>query len=227
MQRFLKMSLVMALVSANIAFAEVSSQSKDIVVSQPKDLPEAAQIAGQSMVLHAFGNGRTYLYIEQQQLGRLAILDVTDPSRIKSVASATLDIPSVFDFARPLGDSAILVCFRDHKGSAVLDLRSPKNPALSPASALLQGTHTEEIGANGFLMLNGLPPGINSVAQDYRIVDSTNPQKPELLDTVEKVQKKLVNEDTGTLFLLGESGLTVVRQPAVEEELRAESSYTN
>jgi len=92
---------------------------------------------------------------------------------------------------------------------------------------LLQGTHTQEIGAGGFLMLNGFEVGIDGAVQDYRIVDSANPQVPRLLDTVEKVQQKLINEETGTTFLLGANGLTIVRQPQVEDQHRSESSFTN
>jgi hypothetical protein len=221
------MFLVGAIASATVVHAEVSSQSKEIVVMQPKDLPEVAQVEGQSMELRALSNGKVYLYIEQQQLSRLVILDVTEPGSIKPVTLARMEIPVAFDFARPLGESAVLVCFRDRSGSAVLDLRKPKEPTLSPASTLLQGTHTEGIGADGFLMLNGARTSIDVPVQDYRVVDSTNPQVPRVLDTVEKVQQRLVHEEMGTTYLPGANGLTVVRQPQVEDLHRSQSNFTN
>jgi hypothetical protein len=35
------------------------------------------------------------------------------------------------------------------------------------------------------------------------------------------VQQKIENSDTGTVFLLGADGLTVLRRPQLEEEYRA------
>ncbi|MGA9670197.1 MAG: hypothetical protein WBQ94_13375 [Terracidiphilus sp.] len=227
MKRFWKTLFVTALVSAAAAHAEVASQSKTIVVMQPRDLPQTAQAAGQSMQLHAFSNGVIYLYIEQHQLGRLAVLDVTDPARIKQVAEAKMDIPDSFDFGAPLNDSVILVNFRDGKGSALLDLRKPKEPTLTTASPLLVGASAEKIGRLGLLLANGSPISTSPAVQDYSIVDSSNPATPRLLGTVRNVRKELVNEDTGTTYLLGEDGLTVIRQPAVELQYHLQSTYTN
>jgi hypothetical protein len=66
MLRILAMLLCAATFIAMPSGAQITSQSKDIVVLLPRDLPEIAQSAGQSMALHALGNGNTYLYIEQQ-----------------------------------------------------------------------------------------------------------------------------------------------------------------
>jgi hypothetical protein len=227
MQRFSKMFLLAVLASTTIASAEIASQSKAIDVLQPQDLPKAAQAAGQSMELHELGNGKTYLYIEQQQLGRLAILDVTDPAHIISVGTAALDLPESFDFATSLGDSAVLVYFRGKIGSAVLDLRDPRNPKLAQADALPEAADAEKIGGAALLMIGGPRASREETAQDYRIVDSSNPQSPKLLDTVKNVQKELQNGETGTTYLLNASGLTVIRQPRVELDHRLQSTYSN
>lgn len=55
----------------------------------------------------------------------------------------------------------------------------------------------------------------------YEILDISNPQSV-VLGTVEGVQQRLERSETGTLFLLGNSGLTVIRQPSVEHEHAAE-----
>ena len=96
-------------VSANAA---LTSRSKDILVMLPADLPDAAQLPGQSLDLHSFSDGTTYLYIEQQQLQRILVLDVTNLSKVKFIASVKLDIPAAFDFVRDLGGSAALIYYR-------------------------------------------------------------------------------------------------------------------
>jgi hypothetical protein len=227
MKLFLKMLLLAAVASATVALAQVSSKYKDIVVLQPQDLPQDARIAGQSMDLHSLGNGRTYLYIEQQQLGRLVILDVTDPARIKQVGFTSLQIPAAFYFSSPLGDFADLVCFRDHPGFAVMNFKNPKNPELTTSSALAQGDLVQAINVHGLLMTSVGQPACGESPQDYNIVDSSHPQAPRVLDTVRNVQKTLVRAETGTTFLLGEDGLTVVRRPTQEATFLAESTYTN
>lgn len=227
MRCFWKLLLAAALVSATATYAEITSQSKTFVVMQPRDLPQSAQVTGQSMELHTLTNGLTYLYVEQHQLGRLAILDVTDPARIKPVASVQVDTPVAFDFGASVNDSAILISFRDGRGSALLDLRKPKEPTLSPASPMLVGASAENIGRFGLLLASGSQIAGRPPVQDYTIVDSSNPSAPRLLDTVKNVQQKLVNDSTGTTYLLGEQGLTVVRRPRIELDQRLQSTYTN
>lgn len=198
--------------------AQITSQSKDMVVLLPHDLPEVTQSAGQSMTLHALGNGSSYLYIEQQQFGRLAILDVTDPAHIKAVGVARLDIDAPFDFVRPLGDYSELVCFRGNGGPAVLDLHHPKQPTLSRVDGLRHVVSTVPIGNTGFLLLNSPNNGVESMATDYQILDTSSPNSPRLLATVTNVQQRITSQMTGTVYLLGSDGLTIVRRPRVEEE---------
>ena len=223
---FWKTLLVAALASAAISQAEVVLANNAIVVLQPQELPQAAQIGGQSMALHVVGNGLTYLYIEQQT-GQLAILDVTDPAHIRPVGLVKLDAQATFDFGETVNDSAILVRFRDGSGAALLDLHKAKAPVLSPATAFLEGSKAEKLGRFGLVMAN--EPKIDGVpvARDFSIVDTSNPSAPRLLSTVKHVKKELVNGPMGTTYLLGENGLTVVRRPAVEETERLQSSYAN
>lgn len=227
MKRFSRILLVATLVSATIAGAQVASKSKNIVVMQPGDLPQPARVAGQSMALHPLGNGLTYLYLEQQQLGRVAILDVTDPARIREVGSARLDRQTPFDFAEPLGDSAILLRFRDGSKSSVMDLGKPKSPVFRPASPLLEGIDSGKIGNFGLLVSTAPRPQAPQAVREYRIVDSSAPAAPQLLSTIKGVQSQLENEDTGTLYLLGAEGLTVVRRPAVELQFYLQSTFTD
>jgi len=226
MKQILAIILTAAAFAGVSANAAVTSRSKDIVVVLPGDLPEAAQLPGQSMELHSFSDGTTYLYIEQQQVQRILVLDATNLSKVKFVASVKLDIPAPFDFVRDLGGSAALVCYRDNRGSAVVDFQKRKAPVIEPANNLNQAGHTEEVGDTGFLMVNEprLPTG--NAPKDYQVVDSYEPRDPRLIATVKQVQKKITDGNTGAVFLLGTEGLTIVRQPRVEEqqELEAESN---
>jgi len=222
-----KAVLLLALASAAISQAEVASKLKTIVVLQPRDLPQAAQVTGQSMALHVLENGLTYLYIEQQEIGQLAILDVTDPAHIRPVGQVRLDVSGAFDFGEMVNDSAILVSFRDGSGAALLDLHRPKTPVLSPAAAFLEGTRAEKLGRFGLVMANETKFAGVPVARDYSIVDTSDAGAPRLLDTVKLVKKEIVNESMGTTYLLGEDGLTVVRRPSVELTERQQSSYSN
>src|SRR5258708_12276155 len=69
--------------------AEIRSKSQELIVVQPHDLPEGAQMPGNSLFLHSDGSGGTYLYIEQQQCAHLTIFDFTDPRKTKSPVSVT------------------------------------------------------------------------------------------------------------------------------------------
>jgi len=207
----------------NPANAALTSRSKDILVMQPRDLPDAAQLAGQSMDLHSFSDGTTYLYIEQQQVQRILVLDVTNLSKVKVVASVKLEIPAPFDFVRDLGDSAALVCYRDNRGSAVVDFQKRKDPVIAPANKLSQAGRTEEVGDTGFLMVNEPRVPTGYAPKDYQVVDSYDPRNPTLIATVKQVQKKITDSDSGTVYLLGAEGLTIVRQPKVEQERRIEA----
>ncbi|MGA2850352.1 MAG: hypothetical protein ABSE46_15255 [Terracidiphilus sp.] len=220
-------AIVSLMLTFSAANSQITSRSKDIVVEQPIDLPELAQSPGQAMELHSLGNGQTYLYLEQQQFSRLVILDVTDPGHIKSVGSVRIEVPGIFDFSRSLGDSAVLVSFRGDKGAAVVDLRNPKVPTLILANSLQHADRVESIGDTGLLTNNA--PRLDAVLlqRDYQVVDAADPRAPQLLLTVARVEKRLTNPDTGTTYLLGSDGLTVIRQPKVEQAYHLEQTYTN
>src|ERR1700756_2111588 len=82
--------------------------SNNLILVPPAVLAELARQQGEAMLLLDTIDGRTPLYIEQNQGARLAILDVTDPGHVKGEGSVQLDA-APFDF-------------RQGRGSAVLDL---------------------------------------------------------------------------------------------------------
>jgi hypothetical protein len=214
------MSAMVALISVSPVNAEVHSKSNEIIVLQPTDLPEQAQTPGNSFFLYSDGQGCTYLYIEQQQGARLTTFDVSDPSKIKFVSSSTLTSPGPFDFVRPVGGRAELIRYRDDKGVAVLDLHAPKKPVVKVIAGLSQSGSTQCVGEQAFMMIDEPYNYIRAVPRDYQVIDISSPSDPHLLTTVKEVKHQVVNEDTGTTFLLGSDGLTVIRRPNVENDYK-------
>jgi hypothetical protein len=51
-------------------------------------------------------------------------------------------------------------------------------------------------------------------------MDISSPSDPSLLTTVKDVKHQVVNGDTGTTFLLGSEGLTVIRRVNVENDYK-------
>jgi hypothetical protein len=111
------------------ATAHADSFANTVVVP-PTDLPALARQSGEAMLLHETIDGRTLLYVEQQQGARLAVFDVTDPVHIKGENSVQLDSRGTFDFVSPLGDQAELVRFRQSHEDAVLSFPRMKQPSL-------------------------------------------------------------------------------------------------
>ena len=202
------------------AQAEIHSKSNELIVVQPKDLPEVAQTPGNSFFLFSDNSGSTFLYVEQQQGARLSVFDVTDPSKVKLVSSTTLSGPGTFDFVRPLDGHAELIRYRDNKSVAVLDLHKVKSPTVHMINALSEPGATESLGETGFLMVNEPYNYVRATPRDFQVVDISSPSDPVLLATVSQVKHKLVNGDTGTTFLLGSEGLTIVRRTSVENDYK-------
>jgi hypothetical protein len=214
------MFALLAVISVSPVHAEVRSKSNDIVVLQTRDLPEQAQTPGNSFFLYSDSDGSTYLYIEQEQGARLTTFNVTDPSKIKFVSSITLTSPTPFDFVRPVGGRAELIRFRDGKGVAVLDLHTAKKPTVKIISGLSESGSTEPLGEQAFMMINEPYNYIRAVPRDYQVIDISSPSDPLLITTVKEVKHRVVNGDTGTTFLLGSAGLTVIRRLSVENDYK-------
>src|ERR1700733_6417485 len=173
-----------SLILALQAHAEVHSKSSEPIVLLPADLPEQAQIPGNSFFLYSDNSGSTYLYVEQQQGARLTAFDVTDPGKIKVVVSTPITAPGAFDFVRPLGGHGELVRFRDSRSVAVLDLHKVNEPTLHMINGLSEGGTTEELGESGILMVNEPYDYVRATPRDYQVVDISSPSEPMLLEAV-------------------------------------------
>lgn len=214
-----------AVLTTSSAEAEIHSKSKDLVVMEARDLPEQAQTPGNSLFLHSDNAGSTYLYVEQQQGARLSVFDVTDPARIKLVVSKQLAAQGAFHFVGPLGDDAELVYFRDNRKEAVLDVRKAKRPELRMIPAMTDLGAAEPLGESGFLVRAQAHAYTPAVARDYQVMDVAG-SIPTQLATVSNVKHRVANDYTGTTFLLGSDGLTVVRQLSVENDYKEQQLQT-
>lgn len=201
------------------AHAAVRSHFGSMIVELSSDLPESAQNATNAMYLHETSGGEEILYLEQRDGKRLAVLDVTDPAKIRTVSQVTVDAPAPYDFVRDLGDSAALIRYRDNSGVAVLSFKQYKRPVLSAAPALANSVTYDSMGQMGLLVeSNEILQHPESRTDGYSIVDLSAPVNPAVLAHFSDVRQHLLLRDTGTLFLLNDRGLTVVRQPQVELE---------
>lgn len=196
--------------------ADAKVNPKSIVVESPQYLPELAQRKTEAMYLHESGDGRTVLYLEQDQGRTLALLDVSDPSTIRALAQVPVGAASPYDFVQDVGDSAALIRYRDHAGYAVINFKKFKHPVLFEAKQLSAGTEAETLGRNALLMTAATR--IADPDPQYQVVDISNPCQPVVLASIEGVLQRLDKPDTGTVFLLGNAGLTVIRNLKLEED---------
>jgi hypothetical protein len=200
------------------AGAAVIPQSKTVVVESPANFPALAQVNAEAMYLHDTNNGRTILYIEAQNGQQLTALDVTNPARIQQVAQTAIPATSAFDFARPVGDEGELIRYRNGSGVALISFRNYKHPILVAAATLDSAVDPETLGRTAML-IPAEEAAIRPISnpRSYRVVDTSDISQPGLLATVPTVTQSLSKPDTGTLFLLNQSGVTVVRRLRVEE----------
>jgi hypothetical protein len=210
----------MVALSVNPVHAEIRSKSNEMIILQPTDLPEQAQTPGNSLFLYSDDQGGTYLYIEQRQGARLVTFDVTNPGKIKFVSSTALTSPGPFDFVRRVGGRAELIRYRDGKGVAVLDLHTPQKPTVKNIAGLSESGSTQPLGEQAFLMVDEPYNYTRAVPRDYQVIDISSPSDPHLLTTVKAVKDQVVDQDTGTTFLLGSQGLTVIRRLNVENDYK-------
>jgi hypothetical protein len=212
-KRLRRVSMTLAVSALMTAAAVHANPSNNIVLVPPTELPVLARQSGEAMLLSDAVDGRTLLYIEQNEGSRLAILDVTDPSHIKGAGSVQLDASGPFDFISPVGNQGELVRFRKGDEDAVLDLRK-KIPSLKAVQGLTLTGAVTRLGNDGFTV-SGHAPELQR-ARDYQVVETANSRELNRVYDVRQVREQLTKADTGTTFLLTEKGLYVVRRPAIE-----------
>lgn len=202
--------------------------SQNIVVSFPSGFPALAQIGAEALYLHELGDGRTMLYVEDQGGLSLSILDVTNPAAIKLVGHAKLAAKGSFDFVPDLTDDNALIRYRDGSGFALINFKHWMRPSLVEGQEFANATKAEAIGAHGLLLTSGnATSALARAMQTYDVMDTSNLSKPIRLATIQAVTQRVSRSDTGTIFLLNPSGITVVRRPGAERRAFEAANPTN
>ena len=207
-------ALLVMTIAAMPGICEAQSIARELIVVPANKLPQQAHQPGQAMHLYLADPSTLYLYVEQEDGRRIAIFDVSDSQRIKFKRFVEMDAYAAFDFVQPVGDSLEMVRYRDGRGTAILDLSNPKNPVLKSFGAKVAKCYIVPVAANQD-SANRSP-----VPQDYQIVE---PSTSRPVAIVKAVVQQQTNEATGTTYLLGEGGLTVIRNVKSERKLEAMS----
>src|SRR5215470_4631957 len=155
---------------------EAKTQPKSVVVESPSDLPEIAQRESEAMYLHDTGDERTLLYLEQNAGRTLAILDVTDPARIRAIGQVSVDARSPYDFIQATSDSTALVEYRDHSGFAIIDFKKYKQPVFVETQWQAPARR-ETLGSNGLLLSSTPARSVRALDPRYQVVDVSNPSR--------------------------------------------------
>jgi hypothetical protein len=219
-----KMIVVAAIFAAFVSpQSNATVRSKAIVVQFPSDLPELAQGRAEAMYLHHTGHAQAILYLEKEQGQKLAILDVTDPANIKAVGQVSIGASSTYDFVQYLGNAATLVRYRDHSGFAVISFKNYKQPVLTAEPSYLHPANAQPDGANGVLLVSANGPSAPSREPQYEVLSISGSSGAAPLATIQNVIQRVDRPQTGTIFLLNDQGVTVVRRLAAEREHQTEA----
>jgi hypothetical protein len=215
------------LLSAVVLAATAASTLPAAAFMKPRlivqNLPAAdgiAPAASQDLFLRTDRGGNTFLYVEQQQGALLSVFDVTDPDHMKLIAAVPTQVASAYNFVGPIGAASELIAFRDGSGTAVIDLRKPKAPRLS-AKIGAGDPSTEALGSVGYLS-STTPQGVETaevaapVARSVQLVEGG--AHPRVVANLPRVTRQVERPETGTVFLLSDDQVTIIRRPEAESE---------
>lgn len=186
----------------------------DIQIVPASALPAQTQQPAQDVLLYSNLSFDAWLYLEQKDGSLLLVLDVSEPSNIRLVATVFTGLTKPFDLVPVPNKKYAIARFRDGSGEELLDLSLPRAPRLTAASMQFDKPRATESSVTY--------PGVelrvgDSVAGEGQDVGIVQPGKaPLLIATVPHVTHRTFRPATGTLFLIGEQGLTVVRQHSAE-----------
>lgn len=219
------------LIGAVALFGSANAQqphSNSVIVEQPESLPELARDTGIALDLNTdSGDGSAYLYVEQEDGRRLVVFNVSDPARLRVVRVIKLSAAGPFDFVKRVGGSSILIRYRNDQREALLDVHKAKAPELKTLSGTAYFGRLEALAPSTYLAISDPVLGTSKAPRDYQVIDASNPADPAVLYTARTVIDSTTRDETGTTFLLGESGLTIVRNPEMEEQYAVEQMVTN
>ena len=202
-----------------VALAAVTAEAatKETIVTQsPSHYPALSQENSEAMYLRSTPGGAVVLYVEANNGRTLDVVDVTDPANARRMAQVSLPAHSAFDFVLPTADG-VMVRFRDGSGEAFLSLSKYKQPTLVSSSEL-NATGSAEKFDDAIVLTTVKGAAVESLVDPtYRVYDDTTSPGLKLTATISDVSQEIERKATGTLYLLSKNGVTVVRQPQIEQ----------
>ncbi|HZC25161.1 MAG TPA: hypothetical protein VE866_17625, partial [Candidatus Binatia bacterium] len=135
------------------------------------------------------------------------------------------ELPQAYDFVESIGTTFELIRFRDGAGIAFLNFRNAKTPCVVNAPNIASEP-LEMLGDSGYLAAakRGGIDAINLHGSDVQVIDTA--AGPRLLATVTHVTREVSRAETGTTFLLGDQGITVIRRIDAEERHAQQEAST-
>jgi len=205
---------ILAATAMNAAAATRHS-SRNIVTLSPSSSSALAQANSEAMYLRDSNDGRSILYVEANNGRALDVIDVTNLAAISRIAQVTLPADGTYDFGLAT-DHGVVVRYRDGSGQAFISFKNYKQPKLVASPAFKNTNTAEELG-HDIVLSNAkvVPSGI--VDPTYEVLDDST-STPSLVASVSGICQEIERPSSGTLFLLSSDGVTVVRQPLVEQD---------
>jgi hypothetical protein len=197
-------------------FCGAESIAGELIVVETNKLPSEAHQPGVSMTLHLVEPQTLYLYVEEQGGRQLAIYDVTDPNKLRLKATSAIATSGAFDFIQPAGPSLELIRYRDGGGDAMLDLSTPKKPKLRSIASSTAECYI--VPSRSHSAVSQAESDKNAKSLDYQVFTPSGSSPVMTIKAVVAAQTDIGN---GTTYLLGENGLTVIRNIKAEKKLAA------
>ncbi len=217
---FFATTVLLSTVGTQSTAAALAFTKPTLTIAKLATQSAIAQNPSQDLLLRADGNGSIYLYVEQQQGALLAIFNVTNPEDMKLVASTSTKAHGAYDFVAPVKDGE-LVSFRDGSGTALLDLHKPKAPRLAVSakpvayavcptcsSLMVSGPQRQDQSQSELQMDPSIQP------RNVQFVSSG--RHPRVLASLSNVTRLADRTETGTVFLLADGKVNVVRSHSAE-----------
>jgi hypothetical protein len=230
----MKLRIAIILAAAALATSSVQARaasrphSRSVVLASPSTSPALAIRGGEAMYLHATGDGRSLLYVETQGGRSLSILDVSNPASMKELIQVPASVKGAFDFVQDVGEERALIRFRSGSQLALLNLAKPTHPVIVELPLPEEAAGVEALGRTALLVTTSKSPALPAPRpQTYYLMDTSAASGPVLLAKISAVKQRLTTQDTGTIFLLNDDGVTAVRRPGVEQAEHDAETYTN
>ncbi len=203
---------VLTFTQLSVGAKRVPPPNLEVVASSA--LPPQALLPAQDLLLYSNHFTHAWLYLEQEHGARLIVLNVSEPSKIRLAADIPTGLQKPYDLVLVRHKHYAIVRFRDGSGQMLLNLSHPRAPKLVPAPANLPvATLPQGNWESPDIELRTVG-GIAGEGQDIQVIEPG--ATPKLIANISHVTRQTYRQETGTLFLLGDHRLTIVRTHSTE-----------